>query len=345
MDGSRREGRPHPLIKPVVRATGTGLAGFVLAAGAAAGAGTASAETSSAADPVVVDKALAIVDAEPGQQVVLDPSVVDSKVRQAVLLAMPLQTEQADTSTEQFRGIGTIPLGTAEEGSTFYSGSDIADAAESELTGIGLPEDEVEDVTFHFRNLVSLGNGVTVRAEAPDEEDSDEGSGQPAPPPEQPPSAEQPAPPPEEPKQPAPPPPHPEIPQHSAPSTPQRSAPSTAVDPGASPAALSVLPPELRDMPTSQLPWEQGSFGRLPQEAPDGGTAPPPSTEQREAHQQQQQQQQRAAERAEVEAAGQARPVAADSSTDRIAAPVLLGAVSLALVTAGLVRSWVLRRT
>lgn len=343
MDGSRRERRPHPLIKPVVRATGTGLAGFVIAAGAAAGAGTASAESSSAAEPVVVDSALAVVDAEPGQQVVLDPSVVDSKVRQAVLLAMPLEFEQADTSTEQFSGVGTIPLATAEEGSTFYSGSDIADAAESELAGIGLPEDKVEDVTTHFRNLVSIGNGVTVRAEAPDEGEEDQGAGQPAPPPEQPPSAEQPAPPPEQPEQPAPPPPRPETPQYGAPSAVQPSAPSMAIDPGASPAALSVLPPEVRNMPASQLPWEQGRFGRLPQEGSDGGTPPPPNAVEREA--QQQQHQQRAAERAEVEAAGQARPVAANSSTDRIAAPVLLGAVSLALVTAGLVRSWVLRRT
>lgn len=343
MDGSRRERRPHPLIKPVVRATGTGLAGLVLAAGAAAGTGTASAESSSAAEPLVVDSALAIVDAQPGQQVVLDPSVVDSKVHQAVLLAMPLEFDQADNSAEQFRGVGTISLGAAEEGSTFYSGGDIADAAESELTGIGLPEDKVEDVTFHFRNLVSIGNGVTVRAEAPeDDEENEEGSEQPAPPPEQPPSTEQPAPPTEQPDQPdqqAPPPERPETPQYGATSTPQRGAPSTAVDPGASPAALSVLPPELRDLPASQLPWEQESFGRLPQEAPDGGTPPPPSSEQQQAQQQQQQQ------RAEVEAAGQARPVAADSGTDRIAAPVLLGAVSLALVTAGLVRSWVLRRT
>ncbi|MBE9374697.1 hypothetical protein IQ251_09580 [Saccharopolyspora sp. HNM0983] len=334
MDGSRR-GRPHPLIKPAVRVTGTGLAGLVLAAGAAAGAGTASAESASAAEPVVVDSALAVVDAQPGQQVVLDPAVMDFKVRQAVLLAMPLAFGPADEATEQFRELDPIPLGTAEEGSNFYSGADIADAAESELAAIGLPEDKVEDVSSHFRNLVSIGNGVTVRAEVPEE---DEETGQPAPP-EQPPANEQP--PPAEPSNPAPPPEQPGSAQPGAPTAPQRSAPVTAVDPDASPAALSVLPPELRDLPASELPWEQGRFGRLPQESPQGGTPPPSAEQQQHSAAQQQTREQRA----EVEAAGEARPVAAESSTDRIAAPVLLGAVSLALVTAALVRSWVLRRS
>ncbi|MFD0491896.1 hypothetical protein ACFQ0O_37940 [Saccharopolyspora spinosporotrichia] len=146
------------------RGAAAGLVGLAITASTFLGAGTAA-----AADTLVVDRSLAVVDAVVGQSVALSPSTMDLKVREAVLLAMPLDFGAAADAVERFRELPPIPLGTAGEGRTFYSGGDIARAAKPRIAQLGLPEDKVDAVSWHFGNLVSIGNAVTVNAEAPEE--------------------------------------------------------------------------------------------------------------------------------------------------------------------------------
>ncbi|SEG96327.1 hypothetical protein SAMN02982929_06371 [Saccharopolyspora kobensis] len=303
-------GRPNPLINPQVRgrALSAGLVGLVLTASTFLGAGTAH-----AVDPLVVDSPLAIVKAVPGQQVTVKPSTLDFKVREAVLLAMPLAFGRAKEAGDRFAGLSPIPLGTAPEGRTFYSGKKIAEAAAPRLAEIGLPEDKVDAVRWHFTNLVSIGNAVTVNAEAPEEE-----------PPPPPPPAQQPPPPP---------------PPSPAPGTPAPPEPSPALlppdpttfvpQPGGAPTAMSLLPPELRG---SSLTWAQGHYGQAPGMTPNIGDLVK-QTEERKAREQQD----------EVLAAGKAEALPTEV-TERVAVPVLLASIALAVATAALVRSWVLRR-
>lgn len=105
---------PNPLVRSTARRTlAAGLVSAAIAAGSLLSAGTA------AADPLVVDNALAIETAQAGQEIAIAPSTVDFKVRQAVLLAMPLAFDEADRAVERFLALGPIPLGTAEPGKTF----------------------------------------------------------------------------------------------------------------------------------------------------------------------------------------------------------------------------------
>ncbi|MDA3630344.1 hypothetical protein OU415_33300 [Saccharopolyspora sp. WRP15-2] len=302
-------GRPNPLMKPKVRNRGlsAGIVGLALTASTFLGAGTAQ-----AADTLVVDKALAVVDAEAGQPIAVAPSTLDFKVREAVLLAMPLAFGPAKDASERFAALSPIPIGTASEGSTFYSGKDIAEAAGSQLSEIGLPADKVDSVRTHFTNLVSIGNAVTVRVPKHEE------------PPPPPPSSEKPAPPPDPtPDQTPPPAPSPELPP-PAPALPQ---------PGGAPTAMSVLPPDLRG---SALTWAQGSYGKAPGMTPNIG-----DLVQQARHAQEQQQARE--QQDEVRAAGKAEALPTEV-TERVAVPVLLASVALAVATAALVRSWVLRR-
>lgn len=302
-------GRPNPLIKPEVRGRtlSAGLVGLVLTASTLLGAGTAQ-----AADPLVVDRALAIVDAVPGQQVAVKPSTLDFKVREAVLLAMPLAFGQAKDAGDRFAELNPIPIGAAPEGRTFYSGKDIAEAAGPRIAEIGLPEDKVDSVRWHFTNLVSIGNAVTVHAEAPEEE-------APPPPPQQPPPPPPPAPPT---GTPAPPEPSPAL----LPPDPTTLVPQL----GGAPSAMSLLPPELRG---SELTWVQGHYGRAPGMTPDVGDLVKQTEEQQKARELQN----------EVLAAGRAEALPTEV-TERVAIPVLLASITLAVATAALVRSWVLRR-
>ncbi|GAA4610970.1 hypothetical protein [Saccharopolyspora hordei] len=306
-------GRPNPLIRPKARgrALSTGLVGLAITAGTLLGAGTAHAEA------LVVDTPLAVVEAAPGQQVAVAPSTLDLKVREAVLLTMPLNFGRAAEAAERFKQLDPIPIGVASEERTFYSGKDIAEAAASRLTELGLPEDKVDTVRWHFTNLVSLGNAVTVRVDEPEEEK-----------PPAPPSSEDPAPPSQEPpqQQPAPGTPPPPPSQDAPVPDPQTSLPQ----PGGAPAAVSVLPPDLRG---SALAWSQGYLGQAPGVTPDVDELVARTREQQEAREQQD----------EVRAAGSAEALPTEV-TERVAGPVLLASVALAVATAGLVRTWVLRR-
>ncbi|TDD10727.1 hypothetical protein E1181_01555 [Saccharopolyspora terrae] len=307
-------GNPNPLIKPnaLRRTVSAGAAGLVILAGSCLGLGTAA-----AAEPLVVDQPIAIVSGEVGQPISVLPKTLDFKLNQAVLLAMPLAFGPASDASEQFASGSPIALGTAEPGANSFSGREIAKAATPRLSQLGLPEDKVEAVRFHFTNLVSLGNSITVNAPEPEEEPPPPPSSQ-EPPPEQPsqtpPSSQTPA-------------PAPVVPPPSAPSTsPVPSMPSAS----GAPAAVSMLPPSLRG---SSLPWAQARYGQVPGMAPNVGDLA------RQAQERQRVQD----EQDEIRAAGQAEALPTEVS-ERVALPVLIAAVSLAVVTAALVRAWVLRR-
>ncbi|SFS86275.1 hypothetical protein [Saccharopolyspora flava] len=302
-------GNPNPLIKPnaLRRTVAAGAAGVAILAGTCLGAGTAS-----AAEPLVVDHSIAIVSGEPGQQISVLPKTLDFKLNQAVLLAMPLAFGAANDASSTFAAGSPIELGVAEPGTNSFSGREIAQAATPRLSSLGLPEDKLEAVRFHFTNLVSLGNSVTVNTPEPEEEP--------------PPSSEQPAPPPPE-STPAP-----------APAEPPPSAPSTSPVPtvpsaNGAPAAVSMLPPSLRG---AALPWAQARYGSIPNVP---GMAPDVGDLARQAQERQRVQD----EQEEIRAAGQAEALPTEVS-ERVALPVLIAAISLAVVTAGLVRAWVLRR-
>ncbi|MFC7342643.1 hypothetical protein [Saccharopolyspora griseoalba] len=305
-------GKPNPLFKPraLRRSAAAGFAGLALA--------LLGAPSAHAAEPLVVGTSLAVVEAEPGQQVVVAPETMDLKLREAVLLAMPLAFGPADDAVEQFDQQSPIPLGTAEVGTTTYSGSQIADAAAPRLEQIGLPADKLDAVRFHFDNLVGLANSVTVKVPEPE--------------PSEPPSEEQPPPPqesapPRESTEPSPAPAAAPPPPPSA----QSSAPPLAPSAGSAPRALSVLPPSLRS--ASELPWANAGYGRIPGSAPSvGDLAARAEQKQREQARQE-----------EIRAAGSAEAMPGEAS-EKVALPVLLAAISLAVVTAALVRSWVLRK-
>jgi hypothetical protein len=309
-------GKLNPLIKPnaIGRTVSAGLVGLAITASTFFGAGAAH-----AADTLVVDQPLAIVDALPGQQIAVAPTTLDLKVREAVLLAMPLALGPADEAADRFAELAPIPLGAAPEGHTFYSGKDIAEAAAPRLAEIGLPADKVDSVTWHFTNLVSLGNAVTVNADQPEEEQ---------PPPSEQPAPERPQPSPAPQPNPTPPPPGPTTP----PPPPVASAPVLTPSGGA-PAAISVLPPSLRDYQGGTVPWAQARYGQAPGLAPNVGDLAKQAEEQQKAREAQE----------EIRAAGKAEALPTEV-TDRVATPVLLAAISLAMVTAALIRSWVLRR-
>ncbi|TDD81578.1 hypothetical protein E1202_28860 [Saccharopolyspora karakumensis] len=307
-------GNPNPLIKPnaLRRTVSAGAAGLMILAGSCLGIGTAA-----AAEPLVVDQPIAIVSGEVGQPISVLPKTLDFKLNQAVLLAMPLAFGPASDASEQFASGSPIALGTAEPGANSFSGREIAKAATPRLSRLGLPEDKVEAVRFHFTNLVSLGNSITVNVPEPEEEPPPPPSSQ-EPPPEQPsqtpPSSQTPAP---------------------APVGPPPSAPSTSPVPSmpsvnGAPAAVSMLPPSLRG---ASLPWAQARYGQVPGMAPNVGDLA------RQAQERQRVQD----EQDEIRAAGQAEALPTEVS-ERVALPVLIAAVSLAVVTAALVRAWVLRR-
>ncbi|MCI2418861.1 hypothetical protein MOQ72_15570 [Saccharopolyspora sp. K220] len=308
-------GRPNPLIRPnaLGRTASAGLVALVISASTFLGAGAAH-----AADTLVVDQPLATVEAVPGQEIAVAPSTLDFKVREAVLLAMPLALGPADDAADRFAELTPIPIGNAPEGRTFYSGNDIAAAAAPRLAELGLPADKVEAVTWHFTTLVSIGNAVTVNAEQPEEQ----------PPPSSEPAPEQPAPTP--PPQTSPPPSSSEAAPPPAPA--ETSAP-VLLPSGGAPAAISVLPPDLRYEP---LPWAQPRYDQVPGLTPNVGDLARQTQEQ-------QAQQQAREEQDEIRAAGKAEALPTEV-TDRVALPVLLAAISLAVLTAALVRSWVLRR-
>jgi len=305
-------------------------------AGLAAGASGALAGTAGAEDTVVVHDPVSTVHARSGQKIAIDPSALDGKLRSAVLLAQPLDLGGPERASEDFDEQSPITLGTASDGKEVYSGDEIADAARSRLSRLDLPPEQTEAVAFHFKNLVSLGTSVTVEGEAA-----------PAPPPKR----AEPEPAKEPPKEPARPAPQPSRdtsderpgqrePQAAPESAPTRgSVPDAARTPQALPAAVQLLPPAHASVPDPASP--PAVF--VP---PTSGTQPSqqPSPQQAQAQAEQQAQIQQQAHARELRAAGKAEAMPIDLS-DRVALPVIFAAISVAGVTAALVRSWILHRS
>ncbi|GAA2814004.1 hypothetical protein [Saccharopolyspora taberi] len=307
MGGADRRSGVNPLIR---RGAAAGLVGLAMTASTFLCTGTA------AADTLVVDRSLAIVEATPGQSIAVSPKTLDFKVREAVLLAMPLNFGAADKASDRFAALSPIPLGTADEGRTFFSGGDIARAAKPKIAEIGLPEDKVDAVSWHFGNLVSIANALTVNAEAAEE---------PPPPPKPSPRPEpQPAP------QPAPPAPAPPVESSAAP-PPQAVLPPPEYPSAGGSTPYRAVPGAYTYVPGSLPPWAR--YGQVPGFTPDVGTLTKPWAEQQKEREQQEQ----------VRAVGNAEALPT-AGGKRVALPVLLAAVSIAALTAALVRSWVLRR-
>lgn len=333
--GARQRGSlPRSAPSRVIAASAVGMA---VTASTLLGAGTAS-----AAERVVVDKPLASVEVSPGQQIAVQPSTMDTKVREAVLLAMPLDFDAASQATEQFREGSPIVLGTASEGKTSFSGADIAKAAAPELSGIGLPDDKVEDVSEHFQRLVKLGNHVTARAKEaappkqPPPSDQPRSEQPPAERPSDKPSSEQPSS--EQPSsEPAPPQSRAPAPSPEPPSVPLASPTSAPRLAYGAPAPVRVLPPDPAQVPGFLPPFAQSG---APQQPPKPELGNPQSSQRQPQPEQQRQADQ---QRQEVRAAGKVEALPEERS-NRVEVPVLLGAISVAAVTAALVRSWILRR-
>lgn len=289
-------------------------------AGLAAGASGVFAGTAGAEDTVVVHDPVSTVHAQSGQKIAMDPSALDGKLRSAVLLAQPLDLGGPERAADAFDKQSPIALGTATDGKQVYSGDEIADAARSRLSRLGYSPETTEAIAFHFKNLVSLGSSVTV-----------DGEPAPAPPPKR--AEPEPA---KEPPKAAPQParetakeerPKPE--PESAP-TPS-SLPDAARTPQALPASVQLLPPAHASVPGPATP-------------PAVLVPPTPSPQQAQAQAEQQAQIQQRAHAQELRAAGKAEAMPMDLS-DRVALPVIFAAISVAGVTAALVRSWILHRS
>lgn len=294
-------GKAHPLVR---RSVAGGLAGLIITGSTFLGAGTAGAE------PVVVADALALVDAVTGQEIAISPSAMSSKVHAAVLLAMPLDFAEADRAKAAFEALSPVRLGTAAEGTSLFGGPQIATAAKPKLTDIGLPPDKLEAVSWHFSNLVSLGNGLSVQAE---------------PAPQAPPEDPAPGSPPGSPPGPTPPAPAPD------PSTPPSIPPPSNAQPGflSSGKTVRIPPTNYEAIPGSLLPWAGSQ------------SAPPPSYSPRIEMLEQSLQEQR--READVREAGKAVAMPA-GERERGTVPLLVTVIAIAVTIATVVRAWVLRR-
>lgn len=292
-------------------------------AGLAAGAGSAFAGTAAAEETVVVHDPVASVHARAGQHIAMDPSALDGKLRSAVLLAQPLDLGGPEKAAHAFDQQSPIELGTAKDGKQVYSGDEIADAARSRLSRLGYSPETTEAIAFHFKNLVSLGTSVTVEGEAP-------------PPP---PKRAEPAPAPQPSQQ------HEQAQQtqhatkHRDDAVPARteSAPTTSAAPD------FMRAPEPQVAPVQILPPAQAAVPG-PASPPVVLVPPEPSPQQAQAQAEHQSQVQQRAHAEELRQAGKAEAMPIDLS-DRVALPVIFAAISVAGVTAALVRSWILHRS
>lgn len=313
----------YPIRSLVGRAMAVGAAGAVVTAGTFFGAGTAQ-----AAESAVVEKCSGTTDStEFGQSIVATPGTLDEKVEQAVLVVFPLRFDLAEQAREEFAGTGSIDLGTVTEQTQEFSGEELADEFGSQIEGLSAVGDKGPEVAAQVRNLAALSclGGAKVPGQ--------EKPAPPPPPPPEPSPTEEPAP-----------------PSTTEPSPPTSEESSSAVvvpDTSSSPdygagAPVVVVPPSYGSASPGTLPpWAKTQFGAAPGFSPNVGNL----LEQSAAAQRQQAEQQRKqAEEREVRAAGRAETLPAGQD-NRVALPVLIAAISLAGVTAALVRSWVLRRS
>lgn len=321
--GTDAPGDPRRLRSAVGRAVVLGAAGAVVTAGTFFSSGT-----TQAAESAVIEKCSGTTDSTAyGQEIVASPSALAGKVEQATLGAFPLRFDIAKQAREQFENTGSIELGTVTEETQTFSGKALAEAFAPQIESLPALEDKGSDVATQVRDLAPLSCLGGVRVPGQDKP-------APPPPPPEPSPTEEPAPPPSasEPSEP----PETTSSEIAAPGT------TSGPDYGAS-APVVVVPPSYGSAasPGTLPPWAQSRFGQVPGYRPDVGNLLEQS---RAAQRQQAEQQRKQAEEQEVRAAGKAETLPAGQD-NRVALPVLIAAVSLAGVTAALVRSWVLRRS
>ncbi|GAB3287009.1 hypothetical protein [Parasphingorhabdus pacifica] len=325
--GSTREHsatRRNPLIRGnnMRRAVATGIVGAAVTASTLLGAGSAAAEGSVVLRECTGETESTAFD----QSVIAGPQALDAKVEQAMLLVYPLQFDRAAQARQEFLNSGPVPIGTVTEEQQTFAGQDLADAFTDQLSTLPAAGDRGDSVHTHVRNLAAIGcvGGARVPGQEP-----------PPPPPPPPPEPEQeqepaPEPAPEPTEQPEP---STETSETAVPGT-TSGAPSTY---GAA-APVRVLPPDYQHVPGSLPPWADTRFGEAPGMSPEIGDLLRQSEEQQRAEDQKRD--------AEVRAAGNAEAMPTPAyQGNRVELPVLLAAISLAGVTAALVRTWVLRRS
>ncbi|WP_243790540.1 hypothetical protein [Saccharopolyspora gloriosae] len=317
---------PKSQVNPLIRRSRAGL-GRVLAAGTVGALVTASsllgAGSASAAGSAVIDQCTGTTDStEFGQNILASPNTLDDKVHQATLLVFPFGFDIADQAKAEFDGSGAINLGTVTSETQKFTGKNLAQAFTPQIDGLSALQGRGAEVSKHVRNLAALGCfGAKVT-----------GQEQPAPPP----PAPEPEPEPEPTEQPTPP------PSSEQPTEPgvQPTAPGSAVPGYGTGAPVVVVPPSYASgapgMPGALPPWAQARFGAVPGFEPNVGDLRAQAAEQERQRAEQ-------AAQEEVRAAGKAEALPMGQS-NRVALPVLIAAISLAGVTAALVRTWVLRR-
>ncbi|MGO1053876.1 hypothetical protein [Crossiella sp. CA198] len=291
-----------------------------------------------AAEPILIGDCGATVQGKPGQPIQLSAGAVAAPVVEVVRRVPLLGPPLAGAVDKAVRALPPIPIGAVPDGKGgFITGGQIAGSVLDALRRIPLLGPILGEVVKGVQQVLSAGCGVTVKTvnavAAPIQEGAKNlPGGSPAPKP--PPGTTNPG-------QPGPgtPPPGTPPPGTSTPGTPAPGTPGTGTPipdfqlprleggglydygrvplydysglPAAVPGGLGALAPGDRYGQAS--PGSAGAYG-----LPEGGDG--------------------------VASAGQARALPTDGA-GRVAAPVLLAVLALSMVTAGLVRTWVLRRT
>lgn len=311
--------RPATQSNPLIRANAlrrmltTGMVGVAVTAGTMLGAGTAA-----ATEPVVLDACTGTNESSAFDQPILaSPATLDAKVEQAMLLVHPLEFDLAKQAREEFLQSSSVQVGSVTEEKQTFSGTSLADAFAARVAALSAAGDRADEVNTHVRNLAAVGclGGAGVSGQA-----------KPAPPPPEPaPSTRDqpdPAPPTGQEQRNSPAPPAPGVAQPGG---------SAGYSTYGAAAPVRVLPPDYRSVPGSTPPWAQAS--QVPGLWPDVG----------QLHRQAEEEKRAEDEEAQVRAVGKAEALPTGAG-NRVELPVLLAAISLAAVTSGLVRTWVLRR-
>ncbi|MBP2475589.1 hypothetical protein JOF53_004461 [Crossiella equi] len=288
-----------------------------------------------AAEPIVIGDCATTVQGKPGQPIQLSAGAVTAPVVSVVRAVPILGPPLAGAVDKAVRALPPIPIGSVPDGKGgFITGGQIANNVVDALRKLPLLGPILGQVVSGVQGVLSAGCGVTVKTvnavAAPVQDGANKlpgNSGGPKPPP----GTSNPGTPPPGTSTPGTPPPG-----SSNPGTPPPGAPGTGAP-----------------IPDFQLPRLDGSglydYGRvplydysgLPVATPGGVGALSPGDRYGQASPGGQAY--GLPESDGVSAAGQARALPMDGA-GRVAAPVLLAVLALAMVTAALVRTWVLRR-
>ncbi|MBB4674909.1 hypothetical protein HNR67_001027 [Crossiella cryophila] len=303
-----------------------------------------------AAEPILIGDCGATVQGKPGQPIQLSAGAVAAPVVEVVRRVPLLGPPLAGAVDKAVRALPPIPIGAVPDGKGgFITGGQIAGRVIDALRRIPLLGPILGEVLKGVQQVLSAGCGVTVKTlnavAAPIQEGAKNlpgGSSSPKPPPGT-----------TNPGQPGPgpgnPPPGTPPPGSSNPGTPPPGSSNPGTPPPGTPGAGTPIP-------DFQLPRLEGGglydYGRvplydysgLPAAVPGGLGALAPGDRYGQASPGSAGAYGLPEGGDGVASAGQARALPTDGA-GRVAAPVLLAVLALSMVTAGLVRTWVLRRT